>query len=65
MNFNFQLVVTFVFLSLHKMVGFKVDRPHDIYQHVNFCGPTVIGTSFAPTSEVQTFAILEWFKLQD
>jgi hypothetical protein len=46
------------FLFLTKMVLLKVVHPLKVYQYTKFNGPTLIGASFASTSEVRTSAIL-------
>jgi hypothetical protein len=62
MNFNIQTAAIFVFLFLTKMVLLKVVHPLKIYQYTKFRGPTLTGASFASTSEVWTFAILEGWR---
>jgi hypothetical protein len=51
-NFNIQTAAMFVFLFLTKMVLLKVVHPLKVYQYSKFHGPTLIGASFASTSEV-------------
>jgi hypothetical protein len=63
-NFNIQTAAMFVFF-LTKMVSLKVVHPLKIYQNTKFHGPTLIGASFASTSEVWTSTILEWLKVRD
>jgi hypothetical protein len=58
MNFNIQTAAMCVFLFLTKMVLLKVVHPLKIYQYTKCHGPTLIGASFASTSEVWTSAIL-------
>jgi hypothetical protein len=41
----------------------KLFTPED-YQNTKFHGPVLSDASFAFTSEVSTFAILEWLQLQ-
>jgi hypothetical protein len=66
MNFNIQKAAVFVFFVFFtKMVSLKVVHPLKIYQNTKFNGPTLIGASFASTSEVRTSAILECLKLRD
>jgi hypothetical protein len=52
MNFNIQTAAMFVFFYFDKMILLKVVHPLTIYQFTKFHGPTMIGASFASTSEV-------------
>jgi hypothetical protein len=53
------------FLFLTKMILLKVVHPLKIYQNTKFHGLTLTDASFASTSEVCTWAILEWLKVRD
>jgi hypothetical protein len=49
-------------LSLHKLTADYIQCNH---LHTKFHPNPPIGSKFAPTSEIKTYAILEWLKLRD
>jgi hypothetical protein len=65
LKFKIQQLVRFVFLFFLKLVLLDVIHHLKIYHHTKFHTLTFTGAIFASTSEVWTYAMLEWLKLRD
>jgi hypothetical protein len=64
-NFNFQLLSTFVSLVSHNIVSLKVVHLFMIYQQIKFHCPTSTSVSFASTSDVWKFALCKGWSYEN
>jgi hypothetical protein len=64
-NFKFQQPLTFVLFIFLGSGLIETFNPLKIYHHTKTDSHTLTDTTFTSTSEIRTFAILEWLKLRD
>jgi hypothetical protein len=65
MYFNIQTAAMFVLFIFYKNGLIKSCSSFEDLSVYKISCPTLTGASFASTSEVWTFAILEWLKVRD